>query len=213
MALTGSIAQLLSLASNSLVDAPPLLSPRVLRLAGDRAEELAALLRERNGFYAFESALHVFPAAEKTGVMDLEQWNSEELWRRGYGTMGDRCLFFAEDLYGFPFALRDGSVFSMDAETGKLTEIAKDLEGWAKLMLAEHPALVGQAIARQWQEMRGPIAAGKRLFPGQLFALGGKFEVANLAEVDAIKAMKLRGSIARQIGHLPKGTKIELKFK
>jgi hypothetical protein len=213
MTLTPSVEKLVSLTGPALVDAPPILSVRATRLAGRRADELLALLRERNGFYAYESALHVFPATEKTGVMDLDQWNSDELWRKEYGSMADRCLFFAEDAFGQPFVLRDDRVFTMESENGELEEIAEDLEGWARWILDDPDFATGYPLAREWQEMRGPLAPGKRLFPGVPFVLDGAYEIENLAEVDAIKAMRLRGKLARQLKNVPPGAKVEFKFR
>ena len=59
----------------------------------------------------------------------------------------------------------------------------------------------------------GPIPTGKRLIPARLFVLGGEFEVANLAAVDAIQAMQFRGYIAAQLSGTPDKAKVRLKFQ
>jgi hypothetical protein len=206
--------KLLSIASPAIVDAPPVLGQKLTKLLGQRHDELLALLRERNGFYAFESALHVFPATTKTGVMDLEQWNSDELWRNKYDkAMVARCVFFAEDVFGCPFVIRDDKIFSMDPENGELEAFADDLEGWAAAILGDFEFATGQPLAHSWQEMRGPLAPGRRLFPGVPFVLDGAYEVENLRDVDAAQAMRFRGQLASQLKNVPPGAKVQFKFK
>ncbi|WP_211206837.1 hypothetical protein [Thiolinea disciformis] len=57
-----SLERLLSRASSSLNDQSPALTDYLYRSAGSLADSLLSLLQDRNGFYAFESALHVFPS-------------------------------------------------------------------------------------------------------------------------------------------------------
>jgi hypothetical protein len=179
---------------------------------GRRASELRALLAARNGFYAFESALHVFPLGRAAGVMDLETWNSDALWRGEYGDQTEGCLFFAEDVFGCQFCLRDEQVFTFDPETGELQEMAADLEDWAGQLLADYEVLTGHPLAHAWQSQRGPLPPGKRLVPGIPFVCGGEFELNNLLLLDAVKGMHVRANLARQIRDLPDGARIEFKI-
>jgi hypothetical protein len=87
--MKGYIDKLLSISSQPLGDSSPFLSQAILSLAGTLGSELHDLLSKKNGFYAFESALHVFPAGHFQDVMDLEKWNSNELWRESYGTLAE----------------------------------------------------------------------------------------------------------------------------
>jgi hypothetical protein len=57
-----NLDKLLSIASSSLSEREPELSGPIRKLAGTSAEQLVNVLRQRNGFYAFEGALHVFPS-------------------------------------------------------------------------------------------------------------------------------------------------------
>lgn len=65
----------------------------------DRAEELLSLAAVKNGFYAFESALHVLPLSDESAPMTVNRWNAEECWKRDYGGAVLDCLFFAVNLY------------------------------------------------------------------------------------------------------------------
>lgn len=96
------LEKLLAIGSQALGH-PVTASLSFLAKAGeDRGAELEALLKHKNGFYAFAGALHVLPVGHRhveTGVT-LEAWNSPALWRSGYGLNGDDIVFFAEDLFG-----------------------------------------------------------------------------------------------------------------
>ena len=70
------------------------LATQVLEPWGELGKELAALLTERNGIYAFDSALLIRPLGDSDPVLGLERWNDHRLWR---GTYPDLHLlhFFA----------------------------------------------------------------------------------------------------------------------
>jgi len=93
---------------------------------GALGEGLRTLLRCLNGFYAFESALHVFSTARSGDEIDLNAWNSDVLWRFEYGDLAEGALFFAEDAFGNQCK----HVCFFDAETGEFTEFSDDLEAY-----------------------------------------------------------------------------------
>jgi len=142
---------------------------------------------------------------------DLESWNSESLWRHAYGDVVKNCLFFAEDVFGNQFCLRDAGVLAMDAETGELEKLAASLEGWAKLILDERDFRLGFPLAHAWQQAHGPIPPGRRLVPVTPFVLGGEYDISNLRAIDAPESMRFRGELASQIRDLPEGAQIQLK--
>ena len=116
-----ALEQLLQISSGALISDPmpdslPLLAP-----FGDLGAELYDLLAHRNGFYAFESALHVFPTGTVTGVLDVRTWNAEATWRHEFGDLTAGCLFFAEDAFGNPFCLKEGRVCTFNSETGRIS--------------------------------------------------------------------------------------------
>ena len=57
--------------------------------------ELSRLLTLKNGFYAFESALHVLPSASVEGEYGLDEWNAAETWRTDYEHLADGCFSFS----------------------------------------------------------------------------------------------------------------------
>lgn len=172
--------------------------------------ELAGILGEKNGFHAFESALHFFPSNDSPSSVGLDDWNSDSGWRSEFGELADGCLFFAEDVFGGQFCLKDGRVWQFDPETGELTLLGESLEEWAAAVLGDFAFLTGHPVAREWQLLHGPLPAKMRLVPKVPFVLGGPFSVSNLSPMDSERAMRVRGNLARQISNLPDGEKIRL---
>jgi hypothetical protein len=173
---------------------------------------LADFLWQKNGFYAFESALHVFPACRAERTMDLEKWNDPKLWIESYDDMALDTLFFAEGILGDQFGIKHGEIVRFEAETGLLERVAANLEEWADLILKDYKYQTGYPLAHEWQKAHGPIHNGQRLVATIAFVLGGEFDISNLFAMDAAKAMRYHGDFARQIRHVPNGTKIKLEI-
>lgn len=175
---------------------------------------LVRLLDRKNGFYAFEGALHVFAfSAERDGPeVDGRRWNEPGLWINDYRGMADGCLFFAEDVFGGQFAARDGEVVRFDPETGEVEPLAKDVDAWAAIVLDDRDYQTGWSLAWEWRIAHGPLSRSSRLLPCMPFVLGGGYEVGNLHASEAVAGMKARANIAVQIRDLPDGTPIELEI-
>jgi len=179
---------------------------------GDLGRQLADLLARKNGFYAFESALHVFPACQKKGVMDVEKWNDPTLWIAQYHDMALGVVFFAEGICGDQFGIRGREVVRFEAETGAMDSIASSLEEWASLVLKDFKYQTGYPLAHKWQQIHGPLRRGERLVAIRPFVLGGDFDVRNLFALSAVKAMRYHGDIALRIRDVPNGTKINFEI-
>jgi hypothetical protein len=174
--------------------------------------ELFELLKLRNGFYAFESALHVFPITEDSGS-GLEGWNAEPLWRGEYGECTQGLLFFAEDIFQDQFCLREDGVFRFYAETGETALLAPSIEAWAELILDDYREQTGWPLAHDWQAANGPLPRGKRLIPKIPFVLSGEYAVDNLWAGNPIEGLSFKASIYKTTRDLPDGTKLKLKVK
>jgi len=196
-------------AANEIVSAaPPALDGWTTRHADARLAELEHLYSHKNGFLAFDRALRFFAADPHAHDLSLSRWNSPRLWRDHYGNLADDLLFFADDIFGGQFCLKEGGVFTFEPETGTLERLADDLDGWAALMLTETDYYTGRPLAAAWQERFGVLEPTQRLISTLLFTLGGEFSLANLSAKDATLGMKIRGPIAQKISGLPEGTKI-----
>lgn len=200
------VAKLLSVASSAL--GTPGVVPEVVV-----GSEVASLLQARNGFYAFESALHVFPSGWAGDELSVEEWNSALLWRDAFEGMADGLVFFAEDLFGSQFAVRDGEVVTFDPETAGVEHVADSIEEWSSLLLDDYEVLTGCPLAAEWQALHGRLLARQRLLPKMPFVAGGGFEIGNLYPLDSVEGMRFRASLAIQIRDLPDGAKIRFTIR
>lgn len=206
-------ARLLNVASAPLCDHKPTLSSALLdRCAPQLVREYLDLLGERNGFFAFESALHVFPAGRTASGYDVERWNDLKGWTAGYDGLATDSLFFAEDIFGEQFAIKGDAIYRFDPEGGSYTFIAKSIDGWSQLILEDYHTETGYVLAHEWQARNGALEANKRLVPITPFVLGGEYSVDNLFASDAMRGMQLRADIWRQIKDLPPGAKVEIRL-
>ena len=210
--MTSAIARLLAAASPPLITATPVLaSPAAPRTDGLFAE-LANLLRERNGFFAFGPALHVFPTEATDWSWGLEGWNDAKLWKHEFQSFVDPGFCFAEDLVGNQFCILDDRVQYFAVETGKMEPLASSIEDWANLILEDDQFWTAWPIAEKWAERHGPVPPRRRLHPATPFVCGGTYEIDNLRAVNAAEMMGYWGNFARQIRALPDGTQIGLAF-
>ncbi|MBW5481376.1 SMI1/KNR4 family protein [Streptomyces bambusae] len=171
------------------------------------------MLSRRNGFYAFLSALHVFPAGKCVGEVSLEEWNAPKLWRSGYPGVPADWTAFAEDVFGGPFFISAAGIHSLDPETGELEFVAQDLEGWCAAVLEDPEVLTGYPLAEEWQERNGRLPSGMRLVPATPFVLGGEFSVENLVLMESAKALRLRAELASKIAGLEDGQQIVFRYE
>jgi hypothetical protein len=208
-----ALLKLLRCAGPALGTSPP--HGATFRPFGRHGADLLALLQQRNGFFAFESALLVRPSGDGSVLANLESWNEPALWRESYaGTpLPSNALFFAEDAFGGPFALDSAGVLAVNPETGESERIAADLEGWAQAILDDPAFLTGHTLARDWQQAHGALGVGQRLVPATPFVLGGDYSVENLVAYEAPRGMRARGGLARQLVDVPDGTSIVFRLE
>lgn len=178
-------------------------------LAEGTPDALRPLLAEKNGFYAAESALLVRPWV--TGSGGGPWWNDPGLWSARYQGAADGLTFFAEDAFGFQYALGPDGVCLFDAETAELEVVAADIADWAEKVLDDLDFTTGLPLAHDWQAANGPLPAGHRLAPGTPFFLGGQYEAAELRSVDDVRLMRFRADLYVQVRDLPDGTQITLE--
>lgn len=171
------------------------------------------MLEQRNGFYAFESALHVFPLTgnPETG---LEAWNSASLWRYEYQDLGEGLLFFAEDALQDQFCLseKENGVFRFRSETGRTAFVANSIEAWADVILRDPRGETGWPFIHDWQSKNGPLPVGKRLLPKIPFFLGGEYKIENFWAGNPLEGMRFKGDLAVQTRDVPDGAQVRLNL-
>jgi len=202
-----SVEKLFSVSSGPLALTPNC-CPAMLDLF-PLGSDLFRTLQQRNGFYAFESALHVFPIAA-SDCMSLEEWNATSLWRDTYKYLANDLLFFAEDAFQNQFALSATGVVRFESETAEKRLLANSIENWAAIILRDHRTETGWPLIQEWQDLNGPLAPGKWLMPNTPFFLGGEFSLSNLLAGDSVEGMRYKGDLAIQTRGLPDGAAIRL---
>ncbi|MEH1055730.1 hypothetical protein V6U89_11025 [Micromonospora sp. CPCC 206171] len=172
------------------------------------------VLEDRNGFFAFESALLVRPAGEPgVSVHDIQEWNRAELWKSSYAGTVDDVFFFAEDIFGCQFGLRGPHVVTFNPETAEVREFAQSIEQWAAQVIDDYKALTGYPLAHLWQRAYGPLPPGTRLVPLMPFVMGGDFIVENLRAAPEVRAMRFYGGLAQAVAHVPDGAEVRIDIK
>lgn len=180
---------------------------------GQAGVELIELLRMKNGFYAFESALHVFYCDSNGDHMSLQTWNAPETWRTEYGNLIHQdMLFFAEDAYGNQFAISKGEVVLFYSEFAEIEFISKSISEWAEILLSDWRGFTGYELAHDWQCQHRPLREGERLTPKVPFVIGGKYETSNLYAGRSVDVMRFRGSLAQQLANIPDGAPVNLEI-
>ena len=170
---------------------------------------LAAFLSLKNGFFAFDGALQVFPAAESVDSYSFDFWNSPLFWRHCYRGMTDNMLFFAQDIIGTQFAIRGDGVYAFEPETAACNFIGKNLEDWARAVLENADEMVGWSLALDWKEKNGPLKPIERLMPKIPIICNGPATLDNLRAVEAGRAMRARGNLAVAVSQAPAGAVIK----
>lgn len=169
----------------------------------ERISELKEILNIKNGFYAFEGALHFFS--------DNEHKNYQ-IWKDSYKGLADNLLCFAEDAFGNQFCIKDNAIYFFDSETANIEFLAHNFEEWAKIILNDYNFYTAFPIMHEWQSKNGVLPLNHRLVPKKPFILGGEYNINNLYNSDSIKSMQFRGEIADRIKNLPDGSKLTLKI-
>ncbi|MGO2303322.1 MAG: hypothetical protein ACTH5W_01300 [Providencia sp.] len=172
--------------------------------------ELAFVLEKKNGFYGFESALHLFPYESIGTEIGAIDWNKHDLWISEYKDMALGAFFFAEDIFGNQFCIKDDLIQIFDPEIGSFDKLAGNFEEWSKAILDDYSFLTGYSLANQWQNTYGKIPSMHRLIPKIPFVLGGEYTLENLYLSNSIDAMKFRASLALQIRNTPDGESISI---
>jgi hypothetical protein len=111
-----NILKLISIGSEPSADPEDEFDFKKLVGSRDLAQELENFYSLKNGFYAFESTLHVFPFTLSGDVLSFQRWNSSDLWRKDYPELGKDTYFFAEDVFGLQFCIKDNNIFVFDGE-------------------------------------------------------------------------------------------------
>ncbi|MBX3176425.1 MAG: SMI1/KNR4 family protein [Candidatus Hydrogenedentes bacterium] len=175
-------------------------------------DQLIGLLCLRNGFFAFESSLHLFPI-DTDYSMNILAWNDRRLWKQHYSLGLPDFYCFGENIFGEQFCTYEDHVCRFDPETGEMEQLAPSIEAWAEMILEDCNLYTGYSLGHEWQINNGPLDLGTRLVPRLPFVCGGEFAIRNLVAMDALEGMRSRASLANQIHEIPDGCQIQFEIE
>ena len=181
---------------------------------GERGAELAGLLLARNGSYSHARSLLLRPLASAARPRGVVEWNDPAGWRAAFKADLTGALFFAEDLFGEQFALREDAVWRFDGETGEWSPSAPTLHAWAAALLDEEgrPDLESP-LAVRWQAKHGEIPDGARLRPPVpfLFEESADATLDDYRPVPEDEVMAFLATIANQLHGVADGEQVVLR--
>lgn len=169
------------------------------------------LLKLKNGFVAFESALYLLPTHDSLASKGLISWNDKNGWKSFY-QFDNQLLFFAQDVFASQYAISKDNIIKLNPESGEVEFHSTSLEMWADKILADYSYETGWEIASEWQKVYGISLGSKyRLLPKKPFIIGGDYVIDNLVAVDSFTAAMKLGKLYSQIKGIPDGEKIVIK--
>lgn len=203
------------LAARDLAFSPPLLDAQaiaVLGASGAPGTPHRALLERANGGYFFGGALHLFGACAAPAWHSLDGWNAPALWRDAYGELTDGLILFAEDAFGdqLGYGGRGGEVVRFEAELGRVEPAAPHFVAWLEGLLEAPEAVLPMRWVDEQARLGKQAAPGSQLYAYPPLATVEARDGVTVGVVDAVEAMRARGALARQIGHLPPGTQVRV---
>ena len=175
--------------------------------------DLAAYLRERNGFIALSGGFHLRGACLAPAWHSLRQaWEGQAALHRLFTEVKASDVPFAEEACGDQFLLRDGRVFRLAAETGEIGPVASDLPSFFATVLDNGIGTLGL------EPLLGFLSEGAKLEPGQLLSVYPPFctdaasNGVTLKAVPAGERIAFLADLARQLKDVPDGGVIDLNL-
>ena len=206
------LKKLLSISSDPISKSEPLLSNTLFKdIDINLQNEFKWLLTKKNGFYAFESSLHIFICGNKNDEITLEFWNREDGWIKYYkDVLTEKLIFFSQDIFACQYAISKKSIYKFEPETGKISHHSNSLNSWAKKIIEDYDYETGWSVANEWQKINGPLPTGHRLLPKTPFILGGDYISENMVLVPTEIAIDKLGQLYEQINDIPDGKEITI---
>ncbi len=200
-----SVNQLLAIAS------PPI--GAVVDEVSDENATLIDIWYQKNGFYAFESALHVYPLWDVDNVAGFYTWNSQtcDLFTSLSAELQGKKVF-ASDAFGNQFGMdiSTGEIWFVDIDLAEAFKVANSIDSWCERLLSDFETLTGYEIAKDWQTQNRALEPGERLFPKKPFILGGEWSVDNLWAADCFSNIGFRAYLANQLRSVSDGEYVSI---
>jgi hypothetical protein len=170
------------------------------------------LLKQVNGFIAFEGGLHI------RGAVKLPRWHSlREAWTgdlalyRLFPELSESDIPFGQDYVGDQFILRDDVVFRMSGETGQLESLETDFDGFLKRAQKDPENYLFLNPLSEFQEEGGKLTPGQLLNVIPPFILKESEKGVLMRAIPVSDQIKFLADFASQIAGAGDGTEVTLK--
>lgn len=188
------------------------------RLLGRLPEAHRQLLTQLNGFTLQGGALRVFGIREEA-ELDLEQWNSHELWKYSWGKPLDGWLMIAQNAFGSQYAYQvsgsdgdiGGPVYYLDPIELDGAPFFDDVEAFIEECVGKMAGEVFDPELKEAVERHGPVGTAELLVFSPAEAIGGPRDLDNIQKLPAVTAMTFAGDMYRQIDEHPNVDPVEVK--
>lgn len=178
------------------------------QLPPDLRDHLAA----QNGYVAFEGALHVRGAVSDPEWHSLRHaWKSHLAFHHLYDEITETDVPFAEDCVGDQFFLRGQQIAHLNAETGEIDLLEMNLEGFLKECLADPLEFLLAHPLKQLQQESGSLEPGQLIHAYPPFSTEEGGAGSSLKAVPALELHQWHAELARIIGPLQDGQKLEIR--
>lgn len=170
--------------------------------------ELAQLLKERNGFVAFASGLHVRGACTEPSWHSLRQaWKGGHALHERYPEVRPTDIPFAQDCVGDQYLLREGEVVQLFAEMGEVEHLDMNLGEFFRAAI-DDPA---DFLCIDPLELF--LESNPRLEPGRLLLVHPPFccdaDERELRDMPAEELLDYHVELSQRLSELPEGAELD----
>jgi hypothetical protein len=178
-------------------------------LLGKLPSSLRSLLVQINGFVLRGGALHVRGAVSEPRWHSLREiWSGPAALHRLYPEVLESDVPFAQDCVGDQFALRDGSVYRLEAETGVMQELSPNLPEFLRSASSDPMNfLQAHPLAEH-----GPLEPGFLLHAYPPFCTAEAKAGVSLRGVPAEELISWHAELSAKLSGVPDGGRIRFEL-
>lgn len=177
------------------------------------SDEISNFIKDENGGYYFDNALHFFGVSEKLPFHSLKEMN--KLISNLYDKQSNGFVFIGEDVFGNLFCYDEKNKFFMfNIESGEYEEIAVGFNEFINKIIEDIEYYTGCKFAKALDPKDNELLNfGYRYCAKYPFVLGGEYNLDNLVIKLFKENLQFCSSIYHQIKDLPDGTEYQIKIE
>jgi hypothetical protein len=170
------------------------------------------LLKQINGFIAFEGGLHVRGAVKFPKWHSLrEAWTGDLALYRLFPALRESDIPFGQDYLGDQFILRDETVLRMSGETGQLESLETDFDGFLKRAQKDPVNYLYLDPLSEFQNEGGKLTPGQLLNVLPPFIMKESENGVSMRAVPVSDQIKFLADFSKQIAGAGDGAEVTMK--